>query len=43
MTYAFPISPDASEDEFYSALRKYKSGSYIENEVEREQAYRQMA
>jgi hypothetical protein len=33
-----PISCDASEDEFFSALRKYKSWSYIENDVEREQA-----
>ena len=39
MTRAFPISPDASEDEFYSALRKYKSNFYIEDEAEREAEY----
>jgi hypothetical protein len=35
-----PITPDAdaTEDEFYSALRASKCDCYIENEVEREQA-----
>ena len=39
MTCAFPISPDASEDEFYDALRKYKRNFYLEDEAEREAEY----